>query len=219
MTEKEWHNIETDSPGDGTYTVRLDGKQIAQFNLTAYNIGARPPYFPPCAYYSFAFAPWQDQAAWYRNVNVTLASGQNYYSNPMTSEDVKIEYGVATNSDYVCSDAGKRDRFSCVLSITCDEQTQTDSPSYCSWLGDRQISARSIEAVGEWEYVWGPAVQAFDHQISSGEIPSNMLFSELDLLGTQGRTESLDLILVDWENKFVSVLYYYWQKYVLLTSS
>ncbi|KWU43435.1 hypothetical protein RHOSPDRAFT_35040 [Rhodotorula sp. JG-1b] len=192
VTEKEWHTIETDSPGDGTYTVRLDGKQIAHFNLTAYNIGARPPYFPPCPYYSFAFAPWQDQAAWYRNVNVTLASGQNYYSNPMTSEDIKIEYGVATNSDYVCSDAGKRDRF--------------------SWLGDRQISARSIEAVGEWEYVWGPAIQAFDHQISSGEIPSNMLFSELDLLGTQGRTESLDLILVDWENKFVSVLYYYWQK-------
>lgn len=115
VTEKEWHNIETDSPGDGTYTVRLDGKQIAHFNLTAYNVGARPPYFPPCAYYSFAFAPWQDQAAWYRNVNVTLASGQNHYSNPMTSEDIKIEYGVATNSDYVCSDAGKRDRFSCVL--------------------------------------------------------------------------------------------------------
>lgn len=88
-----------------------------------------------------------------------------------------------------------------------------------SWLGDRQISARSIEAVGEFEYVWGPAAQAFDHQISSGEVPSNMLFSELDLLGTQGRTESLDLILVDWENKFFSVLYYYWQKYVLLLLS
>lgn len=111
VTEKTWHTVETDSPGDGTYTVRLNGKQIAHFNLTAYNVGERPPYFPPCAYYSFALAPWQDQAAWYRNVNITLASGQNFYSNPMTSQDVKIEYGVATNSDYVCSDAGKRDRW------------------------------------------------------------------------------------------------------------
>ncbi|KAL7337612.1 catalytic activity: RhaA is able to hydrolyze alpha-1 [Rhodotorula toruloides] len=192
VTEKTWHNIETDSPGDGTYTVRLDGKQIAHFNLTAYNVGARPPYFPPCAYYSFAFGPWQDQAAWYRNVNITLASGQNWYSNPMTSEDIKVEYGVATNDFTVCSDAGKRDRY--------------------SWLGDRQISARSVEAVGEFEYVSGPAEQAFARQIASGEVPSNMLFSQLDPLGIQGRTESLDLILVDWDSKFFDVIYHYWQK-------
>uniref|UniRef100_A0A0K3CKK1 BY PROTMAP: gi/342321267/gb/EGU13201.1/ Catalytic activity: RhaA is able to hydrolyze alpha-1 [Rhodotorula glutinis ATCC 204091] n=1 Tax=Rhodotorula toruloides TaxID=5286 RepID=A0A0K3CKK1_RHOTO len=192
VTEKTWHNIETDSPGDGTYTVRLDGKQIAHFNLTAYNVGARPPYFPPCAYYSFALGPWQDQAAWYRNVNVTLASGQNWYSNPMTSEDIKVEYGVATNDFTVCSDAGKRDRY--------------------SWLGDRQISARSVEAVGEFEYVSGPAEQAFARQIASGEVPSNMLFSQLDPLGVQGRTESLDLILVDWESKFFDIIYHYWQK-------
>ncbi|BGP29034.1 hypothetical protein JCM10296v2_000770 [Rhodotorula toruloides] len=153
VTEKTWHDIETDSPGDGTYS---------------------------------------DQAAWYRNVNVTLASGQNWYSNPMTSEDVKVEYGVATNDFTVCSDAGKRDRY--------------------SWLGDRQISARSIEAVGEFEYVWGPAEQAFARQIASGEVPSNMLFSQLDPLGIQGCTESLDLILVDWDSKFFDVIYHYWQK-------
>ncbi|GAA6024212.1 hypothetical protein JCM8202_003539 [Rhodotorula sphaerocarpa] len=191
VTEKEWHNIETDSPGDGTYTVRLDGKQIAHFNLTEYP-GGRPAYLPPCAWYSFAFAPWQDQAAWYRNVNVMLSSGGNFYSNPMTSEDVKVEYGVDTNSDYVCSDAGKRDRY--------------------SWVGDRQISARSIEAVGDFEAVRGSAVQVFDHQISTGEMPSNMLFSELNPLEIYGRTSSLDLILVDWAGKFISTLYYYWQK-------
>lgn len=154
--------------------------------------GGRPAYLPPCAWYSFAFAPWQDQAAWYRNVNVMLSSGGNFYSNPMTSEDVKVEYGVDTNSDYVCSDAGKRDRY--------------------SWVGDRQISARSIEAVGDFEAVRGSAVQVFDHQISTGETPSNMLFSELNPLEIYGRTSSLDLILVDWAGKFISTLYYYWQK-------
>lgn len=41
-----------------------------------------------------------------------------------------------------------------------------------------------------------------------------MLFSELDTLGTLGRTESLDLILVDWDAKFISTIYYYWQKWV-----
>ncbi|ORY82403.1 Six-hairpin glycosidase-like protein [Leucosporidium creatinivorum] len=190
VTEKEWHEIATESPGDGTYTVKIDGKQIASFNLTAYGQGARPVYFPPAAYYSFALGPWQDQAAWYRNVNVTLASGASWYSNPMTSEDVKIEYGVAPNDYYVCSDAGKRDRF--------------------AWLGDRQISARAIEAVGDFDAVSGPAEQAFARQVSTGGVPANTLFSELDPLGVLGRTENLDLILVDWLNRFTDVIYQYW---------
>lgn len=165
ITEKTWHNISSHSH-DGAYEISIDGTQVAAFNLTNYGQGSRPPYFPPCHYYSFALGPWQDQAAWYRQVEVTTAAGVTMYSNPMTSADVLVEYGVATNDHTVQSDAGKRDRY--------------------SWLGDRSISARVVEAVGSFDVVKEVALGAFSRQIGSGYVPSNTLFSELDALGVHG---------------------------------
>ncbi|KAK4051647.1 hypothetical protein OIV83_002787 [Microbotryomycetes sp. JL201] len=194
VTENTWHKVETDSRGDGTYVVRLNGKQIASFDINSYGVGKRPPYFPPCPYYSFAIgAGAQDTSAWYRNVKMTLKKdGSTFYSNPMTSQDVLLEYGVATNDYTVCSDAGKRDRF--------------------SWLGDREISARSVEASGQFDLVRGPAEQAFSRQSPSGLVPANTLFSQLDKQGGEGRTDAIDLILVDWDNRALDVIYHYWMK-------
>lgn len=63
----------------------------------------------------------------------------------MTSEDVLVEYGIQTNNQYLCSDAGKWDRF--------------------SRLGNRLISARTV-MVGshQAEFVWGPAEEIFSPQ-------------------------------------------------------
>ncbi|KAM0789680.1 hypothetical protein ACM66B_006542 [Microbotryomycetes sp. NB124-2] len=194
VAENVWHNIETDSPGDGTYVVRLNGKQIASFDINSYGVGKRPPYYPPCPYYSFAIgAGAQDTSAWYRNVKITLKKdGSTFYSNSMTSPDVLVEYGVDTNDYTVCSDAGKRDRF--------------------SWLGDRSISARSVEASGQFDLVSGAAEQAFSRQAPSGLIPANTLFSKLDAQGGAGRTDAIDLILVDWDNRGLDTIYHYWMK-------
>lgn len=191
VTEKTWHTIRTESPGDDTYTVYLDDRLIAHFNISSYGISDPNPYIPGGVYKSFAFGPWQDQAAYVRNVNVTLSTGENVYSNAMTSEDVLVEYGVQSNTQYVCSDSGKRDRF--------------------SWLGDRLISARTV-MVGshQGEYVWGPAEEAFSRQVGSGQIPINTLFSPLDAEGSLIRTTNVDPLIVDYDFDFMQVIYDYW---------
>ena len=143
---------------------------------------------------SFSLGPWQDQAAWYRNVTMaSLKTGAILYSNSMTSEDVLTEFGVQTNAEYVCSDAGKRDRY--------------------SWLGDRLISARvTMISTGDAEYVWGPAEQALSRQTTSGQIPINTLFSPLDTQGKLVRTQNVDPLLVDYNFDFIQVIYDYWMR-------
>lgn len=191
VTEKAWHTIRTESPGDDTYTVYLDDQRIAHFNISSYGIADPNPYIPGGVYKSFAFGPWQDQAAYVRNVNITLSTGENVYSNPMTSPDVLIEYGVQMNTQYICSDSGKRDRF--------------------SWLGDRLISARTVMVASQQgEYVWGPTEEAFSRQVGSGQIPINTLFSPLDAEGTLIRTTNVDPLIVDYEFDFMQVIYDYW---------
>lgn len=194
VTEKTWHTIKTVSPGDDTYTVYLDGHKIAHFNISSYGLGDPSPYVPGGAYKGFAFGPWQDQAAYIRNVNVTLnANNEIVYSNPMTSQDVLTEYGVQTNDQYVCSDSGKRDRF--------------------SWLGDRIMSSRAV-MIGshQSEFVWGPAEEAFSRQIPTGEVPANTLFSPLDVEGTLIRTSNVDPLVVDYNFDFMQIIYDYWMR-------
>lgn len=142
VTEKVWHKIETASHGDDTYTVFLNGEEIAHFNISSYGIGDSNPYIPGGANKGFAFGPWQDQATYIRNVTVTSSTSEVRYIQPMTSPDTLIEYGVQTNTDFVQSDSGKRDRF--------------------SWMGDRLISSRAIlVSTLDGQCIWGPTRQTF----------------------------------------------------------
>ncbi|KAH7129839.1 catalytic activity: RhaA is able to hydrolyze alpha-1 [Dactylonectria estremocensis] len=191
VTEKQWHTIETTSHGDDTYTVLLDDQEIASFNISSYGVGNPNPYIPGGTSKSFAFGPWQDQAAWIRNVNLTLSSGETIYSNAMKSEDILAEYGVQINTEYVCSDAGKRDRY--------------------SWLGDRLISSRvTMVSTAEDEFVWGPAEQAISRQSTSGQVPINTLFSPLDTESILIRTTNVDPLIVDYNFDVIQVIYDYW---------
>ncbi|KAJ5753780.1 uncharacterized protein N7511_007933 [Penicillium nucicola] len=191
VTEKTWHTIKTESPGDDTYSVYLDSHRIAHFNISSYGLGDPNPYIQGGATKSFAFGPWQDQAAYVRNVNVTLSTGENVYSNPMTDSDVLIEYGVHSNDKYACSDSGKRDRY--------------------DWLGDRFVSSRVIMAsTHQSEYVWGPAEQMFSRQTSSGQIPINTLFSPLNMESALIRAANVDPLLVDYNFDFMQTIYNYW---------
>ncbi|KAF7556572.1 hypothetical protein G7Z17_g1309 [Cylindrodendrum hubeiense] len=191
VTEKEWHTIKSLSHGDDTYTILLDGQEIANFNISSYGVGNYNPYIPGGASKSFAFGPWQDQAAWIRNVDVTLSTGETIYSNSMTSPDVLIEYGVQANEEYICSDAGKRDRY--------------------SWLGDRLISSRvTMVSTAEEEFVWGPAEQALSRQTTAGQVPINTLFSPIDTESILIRTANVDPLIVDYSFDFIQVIYDYW---------
>ncbi|KAJ4138812.1 hypothetical protein NW768_002685 [Fusarium equiseti] len=201
ITEKEWHTIRTDSPGDSTYVVYVDDREVASFNISSYGAGhfggtepsGNPNSMIPGGYHrSFAFGPWQDQAAWVRNVTaISRVTDKVLYENSMTSEEVLVEYGIQTNEEYVCSDAGKRDRY--------------------SWLGDRIISSRvTMVSTGEGEFVWGPADQALSRQVSTGQIPINTLFSPLDTKGKLLRTSNVDPLLVDYNFDFLQVAYDYW---------
>ena len=193
VTEKEWHTIETTSFGDGTYDVLLDGTSIATFNISSYGIGDPNPYIPGGYYKSFALGPWQDQAAWYRNVNVTLSSGESIYSNPMSSNEILEEYAVATLNTYTCSDSGKRDRF--------------------SWLGDRYFSSRAIMlGSNQLEYVWAAAEEAFSRQSSLGQVPINTLFSPQLPADAVIRTDNVDPLIVDYMFDFMGVIYFYWMQ-------
>ncbi|KAH7350663.1 catalytic activity: RhaA is able to hydrolyze alpha-1 [Rhexocercosporidium sp. MPI-PUGE-AT-0058] len=191
--EKTWHSIRTVSPGDQTYTIYLDDVEIAHFNISSYGLGDANPFIPGGASKGFAFGPWQDLAAYIRNVNATLATRENFYSNPITSEDVLVEYGVQTNNQTVCSDSSKRDRY--------------------SWLGDCLVSARTVMiGTGQYQFVGGPTMEVFSRQVSSGQVPISTLFSPLEMEGTVIRTTNLDPLLVDYQFDLMQIIYNYWMR-------
>lgn len=100
---------------------------------------------------------------------------------------------TADNAEYVCSDAGKRDRF--------------------SWLGDRLHSARAAMAVSASQHnVVGPADQALSRQRTSGQILINTLFSPLDMESIQIRTGNVDPLIVDYEFDTIQYLHDYWMR-------
>lgn len=193
LSEQAWHTIETDSPGGGLYTVRVDGHSVASFNLTSYGKALPNPYIPGGYYKGFAFGPWRDQAAWYRKVTVT-SGGSMLYSNPLTNAtQVRSEYGINANDHYVCSDAGKRDRY--------------------SWVGDRIHSSRAIAvSTGQFEFVTGSADQAFEKQIASGQVPANSLLGPVDAQGVLVRTTNVDPLLIDYEFDFITLLRDFWMR-------
>ena len=123
-------------------------------------------------------------------MNVTLNTGEVVYSNPMTSSDALVEYGVETNDAYLSSDAGKRDRF--------------------SWLGDRIISSSAIMvSSAQTEYVSNVAEEAFSRQVTSGQVSCNTLFSPLDAESILIRTTNVDPLLVGYDFDFMHLIYDY----------
>lgn len=113
------------------------------------------------------------------------------YNNSLSGDNVLEEFGVATNEDWLCSDAGKRDRF--------------------AWAGDRLISVQAV-AVASLDYnvLTGPSHHTFDRQIASGQVPINTLFSPITELGTLVRTGAVDPLLVEYMFDFMQVIYQYW---------
>ncbi|EPQ31311.1 uncharacterized protein PFL1_01496 [Pseudozyma flocculosa PF-1] len=195
ITEKEWHRIKSVSHGEGAYTIFVEDRQVAKFNVTGYGYALPNPFIPGGTMRGFALGGWQDTAAWYKDVEITSnVDGKKLYSNPLTDkESVPLEFGVEGNTDFVCSDAGKRDRF--------------------SWLGDRLISSRAIAvATGEFDYVVGPMEWQLSKQAASGAVPINTLFGPVDDTGISVRTGNVAPLLLDYMFDFLQEVDDYWMR-------
>ena len=146
IEERKWYHITTSIEEDG-YHVKLDGLEIA--------IVALPPpdtsfFASPSRYEgTWGFGAFQDQISVVSNVSVTSANGSQIYANPMTSEKVLAEYGVAPLDHSVCLDGAKRDRL--------------------VWIGDFYHTVRVVaQTTARWDYIIGTIEYVLSYQVATG---------------------------------------------------
>ncbi|KAI0579968.1 Bac-rhamnosid multi-domain protein [Pyrenophora tritici-repentis] len=147
VEEEKWHHISTSIQEDG-YHVQLNGIEIA--------VVALPPpsndfLFRSASRYegTWGFGAFQDQISVVSNVSVTAANGTQIYSNPMTSQKVLVEYGVAPLNHSVCLDGAKRDRL--------------------VWIGDFYHTVRVLaQTTARWDYIIGSIEYALSYQVDTG---------------------------------------------------
>lgn len=112
IEDDTWYNLTTTMTPE-SYVISIDGREvlsipISNFAELASNrgySGTGSPYLG-----SFGFGPYQDQAAYYKDVVVTADNGSVLYENPMTSEDILGEFAQLPLDTSLCLDGGKRDR-------------------------------------------------------------------------------------------------------------
>ena len=92
VREDQWYSITTTLNSSHYFSVTVDGSKILDIPVS--QCGAIPSNIRG----SWGFAPYQDQAAYIKDVSVFASNGSVLYQNAMTSEDVLGEYGVAENT-------------------------------------------------------------------------------------------------------------------------
>lgn len=146
----KWYNISV-TIGPAGYNVSLDSHTLAfiSFQEAYSTVDTRSG--PPIPYTgTWGFGPFQDQDAYFKDVQVLARNGTVLYSNPMTSKDVLAEYSVLPNQNPVCMDGAKRDRL--------------------VWIGDFAHTCRVVlHSTNRRDYIRGTIVQAL--QWSAGEGP------------------------------------------------
>ena len=110
VEQNQWYTISTTISPKG-YSVSIDHHQAIVVDLDhlqtpAATIGGSGSLTGG----TWGFGPYQDQAAYVRDVQVHARNGTLLYHNSMTSPSVLAEYGVMSNSQAVCLDGAKRDR-------------------------------------------------------------------------------------------------------------
>ncbi|KAK8253209.1 Six-hairpin glycosidase-like protein [Phyllosticta capitalensis] len=112
IRENEWYSISTSINATG-YSVSINGSSpifVSNANTVPdweTTFGANGD----ATLGTWGFGPFQDQAAYVKDVSVTASNGTRLYHNAMTSESPTLtEYGVAANTHSVCLDGAKRDR-------------------------------------------------------------------------------------------------------------
>ncbi|KAI7155051.1 Six-hairpin glycosidase [Hortaea werneckii] len=148
LSDDVWYTISTTISPSG-YNITVNDHFLAFVPITEQTIeaatgqrfGSGSPYQG-----TWGFGPWEDQAAWVKDVRVTAENGTTIYSNSMTTpSQVLGEYGVAPLEASVCLDGGKRDRL--------------------IWIGDFYHTARIITASTlRCDYILGTIEHVFQWQ-------------------------------------------------------
>ena len=150
ISDNEWYRVTTVINSTG-YLVSVNDQEVA-FVDSAFIV----PYITGWATTAltdgtWAFGPYLDQEAYYKDVEVIAQNGSVVYTNAMTSEEVYKEYAIATNDRPVCLDGAKRDRV-----IWFGDFTHT-ARELATSTGAYYFIQNMIELAFEWQFLSGPA--------------------------------------------------------------
>jgi hypothetical protein len=112
IEDDTWYNLSTAMTPDA-YVVSIDGKVVVSVPIAeSLELAANGGFFGTGSAYlgSIGFGPYQDQAAYFKDVSVVANNGSLLYENALMSEDILAEYEQAPLETSVCLDGGKRDR-------------------------------------------------------------------------------------------------------------
>lgn len=96
IKEGEWLNITTVVTGRTRYSVFVDS-QLVLADLDTRDYDDVPDFNAFFGNPTVGLGPWQDQAAFFRDLRLADADGKTFYVNKLDSEDVFAEFGVASN--------------------------------------------------------------------------------------------------------------------------
>ncbi|THX28958.1 Six-hairpin glycosidase [Aureobasidium pullulans] len=149
VKEGHWYSISAKMYEGNFLAVSINGIKVFNVTLNDYYTGASGATTTG----SFGFGGWQDQAAYFKDVEVASGNGTVIYTNPMTNASVILpEYGVQSNTADLCLDGAKRDRL--------------------VWLGDFYHTAGIIAtSTSRQEYSSGTLKNFLDWQLPSGQLP------------------------------------------------
>lgn len=193
IEEDVWYNVST-TLGPSGYSISLNGTLLALVSYQeaeAFGGSFSGSASPQSG--TWGFGPFQNQAAYFKDVRVVANNGSLLYSNLMTSTSVLGEYSIATNQRSVCLDGAKRDRL--------------------VWIGDFVHTCRTLAATThKMYYARGTIAQAFDWQIEEGTSAGFVGMSTQ--LGARPEYidafASVNYLLVDYQDLFlVSIGDYY----------
>lgn len=186
VRQDKWYEIKTKLHND-SYSIAIDGKEVATISLIEYH----QLYAPAPANLSggaFGFGPFQDQAAYFKDVKVVASNGTTLYANSMTSSDILYEYGVHELTENVCLDGAKRDRL--------------------VWIGDFAHTARTLgTTTNRLDFIQGTVEFAFARQGPDGFVPISGAMGSRPVPGPVGQGNGL----TDYQMFFLNAAYdYYW---------
>lgn len=189
-----WYTISTTINQTG-YSVSIDNHQAIFIDLNHLHtpeatIGGSGSFTGG----TWGFGPYQDQAAYVRDVTVHARNGTLLYHNPMASNSVLAEYGMMSNTQSVCLDGAKRDRL--------------------VWSGDFAHTARVVSAsTHRQDFITGSLEFILTRQATSGPYAGFFAMSP-----TMGEAAEYTLIyssfgLLDYQMLFLNAFAGYYNDY------
>ncbi|TVY44287.1 hypothetical protein LSUB1_G001324 [Lachnellula subtilissima] len=171
ILDNEWYRVSTAITPSG-YNISVNDTQFAFVPYTTFlpyvNAGFGGTELITTG--SWGFGPFQDQAAYVKDVEVIGQDSTVLYTNSFTSTDILAEYLVASNAYAVCLDGAKRDRE--------------------IWIGDFSHTAKELAAsTGRYDFIESMIEFTFAGQFTSG--PAAGIVPMQDSMGSAPEYQSV----------------------------